>query len=410
MRGSAGAPLVPHRVRDQLVGVRRRGRPGVAQGSGGARRPRRIRGLFVATVAVHSGWRCSGRGCRTTSGPDAPRRGAPRDKDAVPEPQVKRLSATTGDIVRVCRVSERRHQDRWRLVAAPLQYPIPPAGEGDVGRREMAAAICAATLIGNIDVAASAEGTATAAATQLAPFTLEVTREVTVVDHGWVVLEARLSRPIDPMVDGSLRDIQFEIVEGPTDADGNSPRFPDLTCTIAAGYDRCTVSFLRDLGEEGWDQVMAWIDRDLDPSTVEADADEGRYAGSSDCLTDDVPCNNGIEQPGKSAEPDVTDVVEAGVANRPPVARDDFADTTINRSVTVAVLDNDSDVDGDPLSVDSYEQPASGSVEAAANGQLTYTPRRGFHGTDTFIYVTSDGRGGTARATVQVTVRLPNSL
>ena len=86
-----------------------------------------------------------------------------------------------------------------------------------------------------------------------------------------------------------------------------------------------------------------------------------------------------------------------------PVAGDDAVTTAEDAAVTVDVLANDTDVDGDILSVESVTQPAHGSV--ANNGSdVTYTPDGGYHGEDNFSYVVSDGVL-TDTATVTITVR-----
>ena len=91
--------------------------------------------------------------------------------------------------------------------------------------------------------------------------------------------------------------------------------------------------------------------------------------------------------------------------NSPPVARDDAVATSMGESVTVAVLTNDSDVDGEALVVSATTQPAQGSVSIGpAATTVVYTPQPGFCGTDAFGYSISDGRGGVASATVTVTV------
>jgi uncharacterized repeat protein (TIGR01451 family) len=89
--------------------------------------------------------------------------------------------------------------------------------------------------------------------------------------------------------------------------------------------------------------------------------------------------------------------------NDPPVAVDDSATTPEGTAVTIDVLSNDSDADGDTLTVASATQGAHGSV--INNGDdITYTPDSGFSGTDTFTYTVSDGNGGTDTAAVTVTV------
>jgi len=90
--------------------------------------------------------------------------------------------------------------------------------------------------------------------------------------------------------------------------------------------------------------------------------------------------------------------------NDPPIARDDAATTNENTPVTVNVLANDSDVDGDPLSIIAVSTPTNGSVVVNADGTVTYTPNPDFNGVDSFTYTITDGKGATATATVKVTV------
>lgn len=93
-------------------------------------------------------------------------------------------------------------------------------------------------------------------------------------------------------------------------------------------------------------------------------------------------------------------------ANRPPVAVADRVTIVCDASVTIAVLANDSDPDGDALNVTKVSKPANGTAKATADGKrVKYEPKRRFRGTDRFTYTISDGRGGTATATVTVTVR-----
>lgn len=93
--------------------------------------------------------------------------------------------------------------------------------------------------------------------------------------------------------------------------------------------------------------------------------------------------------------------------NRPPVAVDDAVSTPRDTAVTVAVLANDSDPDGDDLSVQSATQPGNGTVVVGAGGAITYTPAAGFTGSDSFSYTIADADGLTATASVAVTVQAP---
>jgi hypothetical protein len=95
--------------------------------------------------------------------------------------------------------------------------------------------------------------------------------------------------------------------------------------------------------------------------------------------------------------------VSVGAANDAPVAEEDTASTTEDTAVTIDVLGNDTDLDGDPLSVTSASA-TNGTVVVAADGSLTYTPEADFNGTDTITYEISDGAGGTATGSVAVSV------
>lgn len=95
--------------------------------------------------------------------------------------------------------------------------------------------------------------------------------------------------------------------------------------------------------------------------------------------------------------------ITAASGNRPPVANNDTALTALNTPITVTVLGNDSDPDGDPLTIQSITQGSKGSVKNN-NTTVTYTPNNNFNGTDSFTYTLSDGQGHNATATVNVTV------
>jgi len=89
--------------------------------------------------------------------------------------------------------------------------------------------------------------------------------------------------------------------------------------------------------------------------------------------------------------------------NDAPEAMDDADATTVVTPVTINVLANDTDVDGDTLNVTSVTNPANGTVNVVGN-QIVYTPDAGFVGTETFTYTISDGAlTDTATVTVQVT-------
>jgi hypothetical protein len=93
-------------------------------------------------------------------------------------------------------------------------------------------------------------------------------------------------------------------------------------------------------------------------------------------------------------------------ANHPPVAKADQVTLFCDGSELIAVLANDRDPDGDALKVIAVTRPANGTATVTPDGKrVRYEPKRRFRGTDRFTYTISDGKGGTASATVTVTVR-----
>ena len=126
--------------------------------------------------------------------------------------------------------------------------------------------------------------------------------------------------------------------------------------------------------------------------TSAADAPDGSY---------DAPV---AASRGTDAGTDIaTYVVSGALANQPPVAKDDSATTSPKTAVNVAVLANDADPDGDPLTVIHVTAPGNGSVEVNGDGSVTYTPHPRAKDSDSFTYTISDG-AGTASAAVQIAI------
>ncbi len=96
------------------------------------------------------------------------------------------------------------------------------------------------------------------------------------------------------------------------------------------------------------------------------------------------------------------------VVSRPPDAVDDSLTTPEDTAGSVNVLTNDTDPDGDTLTVTGSTNGAHGGVSCAAGGSCTYTPAANYNGPDSFTYTISDGHNGTDTATVNVTVTPAN--
>lgn len=95
-------------------------------------------------------------------------------------------------------------------------------------------------------------------------------------------------------------------------------------------------------------------------------------------------------------------LVEPEPDNRPPSAANDSASTDHNTVELINVLGNDSDPDGDSLTITSVSTADNGSVVVTGDS-VRYTPNNGFSGNDSFTYIISDGElTDSARVTVTV--------
>ncbi len=133
---------------------------------------------------------------------------------------------------------------------------------------------------------------------------------------------------------------------------------------------------VRDEDGNGWSGRVEFLDRDGIPT-----GETLQFTNIEDFLKDDF------------------------AANRGPDAVDDSASTTVGNAVTIDVLGNDSDPDGDPLTVTSATA-TNGSVVINPDGTLTFTPEDGFAGGAEISYTVSDGNGGSDSAGVAVAVEL----
>ncbi|EGQ8408517.1 tandem-95 repeat protein, partial [Vibrio parahaemolyticus] len=99
--------------------------------------------------------------------------------------------------------------------------------------------------------------------------------------------------------------------------------------------------------------------------------------------------------------------VDVTPENDAPVAKDDTAITDEDTPVTIDVLPNDTDVDGDKLSIQSASVPKEQGTVEVVNGKLVFTPAENFNGDAEITYTVTDG-ALTDQATVKVTVNAVN--
>ncbi|MGY6399770.1 tandem-95 repeat protein [Vibrio parahaemolyticus] len=99
--------------------------------------------------------------------------------------------------------------------------------------------------------------------------------------------------------------------------------------------------------------------------------------------------------------------VDVTPVNDAPVAKDDIATTQEDTAVTIDVLPNDTDADGDKLSIESASVPKEQGTVEVVNGKLVFTPAENFNGDAEITYTVTDG-ALTDQATVKVTVNAVN--
>ncbi len=99
--------------------------------------------------------------------------------------------------------------------------------------------------------------------------------------------------------------------------------------------------------------------------------------------------------------------IEVTPISDPPIANSDTYTTTQGSTLIInppGVLQNDMDVDGDPLTSVLITDVSQGTLALALDGSFTYTPASGFNGTDQFTYLVNDGSGNSAPVTVSIDV------
>ena len=98
--------------------------------------------------------------------------------------------------------------------------------------------------------------------------------------------------------------------------------------------------------------------------------------------------------------------------NGDPIANNDTYAVDVGDTIIVpspGILANDVDAPGDILTVTLVTAPTRGVLSLGSNGGFTYVHTAGDETDDSFVYRVSDGRGGSATATVSIVVTLPNA-
>ena len=163
------------------------------------------------------------------------------------------------------------------------------------------------------------------------------------------------------------------VVHSAKEVDGNSSYLLDMT------PDSLTYNSVADLRDPALEVGTSYYDSDAGVTITP-------LSNNSNGITVSVSFDNGSDTP----------------TNNAPVAANDTANTAAESAISIAVLANDYDADGDVLTITSTSG-VNGSAQVSG-GNILFTPNTGFSGTETFNYSISDGKGGNDSATVTVTV------
>ncbi|NES03226.1 MAG: DUF4347 domain-containing protein [Okeania sp. SIO2F4] len=120
-------------------------------------------------------------------------------------------------------------------------------------------------------------------------------------------------------------------------------------------------------------------------------------------IVDDNTGEELTEQIENTEEIDPT--IRPDFSNSRPIAEPDFANTDIATSVTINILDNDSDPENDAIEIVDIFASDNAEVVINPDNTLTYTPNNGFAGEDIIFYAIQDSNGNVDNNIVTVTVR-----
>ncbi|WP_156490889.1 tandem-95 repeat protein, partial [Marinomonas atlantica] len=194
----------------------------------------------------------------------------------------------------------------------------------------------------------------------------EVTVTVDAVNDGPVAVDDTASTSEDTVV-------TIDVLANDTDLDGDTLTITDVSVPEAQG----TVAIV-----DGKVQFTP-ADNFNGDATISYTITDGTATDSADVTVTVAPQNDG------------------------PVAVDDTASTSEDTVVTIDVLANDTDLDGDTLTITEASVPAEQGTVAIVDGKVQFTPADNFNGDATISYTITDGTA-TDSAEVTVTVDAVN--
>jgi len=204
------------------------------------------------------------------------------------------------------------------------------------------------------------------------------------------------------MVEPSNENMPPVAVNDQFDTTGDEPVTVDVTANdIDPDGDELTVTEILNPPTSG---TVVINDDGTITYTPDPNAEPGEYDFEYVVCDDGEPplCDTAI----------VVIAVDTEISNTAPIAVDDAVDIEVDEQIIIDILANDSDAEGDNLTVTIVTNPANGVAIVNADGTVTYSPNPGFEGTDVFEYeICDDGIPSLCDiAEVTVTIGEPTEL
>ncbi|TQV88055.1 reprolysin-like metallopeptidase [Aliikangiella coralliicola] len=206
--------------------------------------------------------------------------------------------------------------------------------------------------------------------------------------------------------DGEWDSLAFPFVISVTPVN-DAPTISDAGNTLSTDEDNSLTLNLSDL-----------IINDVDDTDFTLEISDGsNYSVTDNQISPDADFNGNLQvsvvvNDGELDSNSVTLNVTVNAVNDAPVASDDtISITEDSENNSLNVMSNDTDVDaGDQLTISNVNYSGTGTLNVATDGQsLTYTPAKGFVGSESFSYTITDSAGLTANATGNITVNKKSS-
>ncbi|MFL6658873.1 MAG: retention module-containing protein, partial [Massilia sp.] len=223
--------------------------------------------------------------------------------------------------------------------------------------------------------------------------------------------------PVDnttPTINSSTRP-EFQTLNGASEASGAIS--VDLPDTVAPGQGASAIAITGSTSAVPAGSTVTLVIHDADPATPDVTVTVVTRADGSYSTTANL---SGLSHGSLTVTASVVDANgnttsasdTAIKLDAVPVTNADAVNAVEDTPITIsqaALLANDSDADGDTLTITSVQGAVNGSV-ALVNGSIVFTPAANYNGPASFTYTVSDGQGGTSTSTVNVTVGAVNDV